>query len=92
MTANLQAQIDELKKKAESKDDLIGHLYGRIAVLEDVLAQSTSLLDPQSLVSLRNYIASKNPSDYTQGVPGVPVHRQNGATEQLRKIRGNLSV
>lgn len=92
MCEDLQAQIDELESRVKNKDNLIGHLYGRISVLEDVLAQSNGLLDPQSLDSLRKYIASKNPSDYTQGVPGVPVHRQNGAIEQLGKIRGNLSV
>ena len=92
MSKDLQSQIDELEKRVESKDNLIGHLYGRIAVLEDFLAQSTGLLDPQSLASLRQYIASKNPSDYTQGMPGIPVHRQNGATEQLGKISDNLSV
>lgn len=49
MTEDNQKQIDELKKQVESKDNLIGHLYGRIAVFEDALSQTIGLLDSQSL-------------------------------------------
>ena len=89
MTEDTQKQIDELKKQVESKDNLIGHLYGRIAVFEDALSQTIDLLDSQSLDSFRQYIASKSPSDYT---PGGRVHRQNGALKQLEKIKNQLSA
>ena len=85
MTQDLQKQIDELK-------ETLGHLKGRIAVLECANCQAIDLLDPHSLELFKKDIASKSPSYFTENLIGFPIPFHNGTVDQLRRLKRKLDI
>ena len=92
MCEDLQAQIDELKKKVAKLDQAVGHRNGRIIVLDDILNRVISELTPQKLEEFKEFIKRLESDSYTKNLPtSTSFAAANGIKDELARLKNRFA-